>query len=447
MASNSIHGHAVSGSELCINDVLRDDELRSILSRVESEKDKETFGLVCKRWLRLQSTERKKLAARAGPHMLRKMADRFTRLHELDLAQSVSRSFFPGVTDSDLAVIANGFTCLKILNLHNCKGERSRSRPPTPRLRELWIRWYLQNSLGCSRITDAGMKAIGEGLTLLQSLDVSYCRKLTDKGLSAVAKGCSDLRMLHMAGCRFVTDGVLEALSKNCRSLEELGLQGCTSITDNGLIYLASGCHRIRFLDINKCSNVSDVGVSSICRAFSSSLKTLKLLDCYKIGDETILSLAECCGNLETLIIGGCRDVSSEAIKSLATACGSSLKNLRMDWCLNISDSSLSCVLSQCRNLEALDIGCCEELTDASFQFVSSEESALSLKILKVSNCPKITVTGIGIIVGKCSSLQYLDVRSCPYITKAGLDGADFHFPESCKVNFNGSISEPVVLL
>ncbi|XP_027937357.1 F-box/LRR-repeat protein 4 [Vigna unguiculata] len=418
MASNSIHGDGVSESKLCINDVLRDDELRSILGRVETEKDKETFGLVCKRWLRLQSTERKKLAARAGPHMLRKMADRFTRLVELDLAQSVSRSFYPGVTDSDLAVIANGFTCLKILNLHNCKG-----------------------------ITDAGMKAIGEGLSLLESLDVSYCRKLSDKGFSAVAKGCSDLRILHMAGCRFVTDGVLEALSKNCRSLEELGLQGCTSITDNGLIHLASGCHRIRFLDINKCSNVSDVGVSSISRACSSSLKTLKLLDCYKIGDETILSLAECCGNLETLIIGGCRDVSADAIKSLATACGSSLKNLRMDWCLNISDSSLSCVLSQCRNLEALDIGCCEELTDASFQFISNEGSGLSLKILKVSNCPKITVTGIGILVGKCSSLQYLDVRSCPYITKAGLDGAGFHFPESCKINFNGSIGEPAVLL
>lgn len=408
MASNSI---------LCINDVLTDDELRFILGRVDTDKDKETFGLVCKRWLLLQSTERKKLAARAGPHMLRRMADRFTRLLELDLAQSVSRSFYPGVTDSDLAVIANGFTCLKILNLYNCKG-----------------------------ITDAGMKAIGEGLSSLQSLDVSYCRKLTDKGLSAVAKGCCDLRVLHMAGCRSVTDAALEALSKNCSNLEELGLQGCTSITDNGLINLASGCPRIRFLDINKCSNVSDVGVSSISRACSSSLQTLKLLDCYKIGDETILSLAEFCGNLETLIIGGCRDVSADAIKSLATGCGSSLKSLRMDWCRNISDSSLSCVLSQCRNLEALDVSCCEELTDAAFQLISNEEPGLSLKSLMVSCCTKITVAGIGIIMDKCTSLQYLDVRSCPHITKAGLD-ANFHFPECCKINFNGSISEPVVLL
>ncbi|RDX81145.1 F-box/LRR-repeat protein 4, partial [Mucuna pruriens] len=452
MASNSMDGNAASGSRLCINDILKDDELRSILRRMESEEDKETFGLVCKRWLRLQSTERKKLAARAGPHMLRRMADRFPCLLELDLAQSISRSFYPGVTNSDLAVIANGFTCLRSLNLHNCKG---------PFLFFLLIFLILSNlssvDYGCStnktlelnlRITDVGMKAIGEGLSSLQSLDVSYCRKLTDEGLSDVAKGCCDLRILHMAGCKFVTDGLLKALSKNCRNLEELGLQGCTSITDDGLISLASGCRWIRFLDINKCIHVSDVGVCSISRACSSSLKTLKLLDCCKIGDETMLSLVKFCGNLETLIIGGCRDVSAEAIKSLATGCGNNLKNLRMDWCLNISDSSLSCVLSQCRNLEALDIGCCEELTDAAFQFIiSNEEPRLSLKILKVSNCPKITVAGIGIIVGKCPYLEYLDVRSCPHITKAGLDEADIQFPFWCKINFNGSISEPDMLI
>ncbi|XLU28389.1 hypothetical protein S245_064455, partial [Arachis hypogaea] len=105
----TLNGAGSRSSNLCINDTLTDDELRSILAKLESEKDKEIFGLVCKRWLRLQSTERKKLAARAGPHMLRIMADRFTRLLELDLAQSVSRSFYPGITDSDLDVIANFF--------------------------------------------------------------------------------------------------------------------------------------------------------------------------------------------------------------------------------------------------------------------------------------------------------------------------------------------------
>lgn len=106
-----------------INDSLGDDELRAVLARLGSDKDKENFGLVCKRWLRLQSTERKKLCARAGPFMLCRLAARFTRLRELDLSQSVSRSFFPGVTDDDLSVIATAFSCLQILNLQNCKGQ------------------------------------------------------------------------------------------------------------------------------------------------------------------------------------------------------------------------------------------------------------------------------------------------------------------------------------
>lgn len=400
---------------LCINEVLRDDELRSILSRLEDDKDKERFGLVCKRWLHLQSTERKKLSVRAGPHMLRKIAARFSRLVELDLSQSVSRSFYPGVTDSDLAVIADGFKSLKLLNLQNCKG-----------------------------ITDAGIASIGSGLCSLQSLDISYCRKLTDKGLSAVAEGCQDLRSLHLAGCRFVTDGTLQALSKNCHNLEELGLQGCTNISDSGITDLVNGCQKIKFLDLNKCSNIGDIGISSVSELCSSSLKTLKLLDCYKVRDESILFLAKFCENLETLIIGGCRDISDDSIKQLAASCKSSLKNLRMDWCLNISDSSLSCILTQCRNLEALDISCCEEVTDAAFQGLGEVE--LSLKVLKV-NCPNVTVVGIGNVLEKCNSLEYIDVRSCPHVTQASCEEAGLQFPRCCKVNFAGSLFEPDVLL
>lgn len=406
-------------SGVCINEALTDDELRAVLAKLQSDKDKEVFGLVCKRWLHLQSTERKKLCARAGPLMLRKMAARFSRLVELDLSQSVSRSFYPGVTDSDLKVIADGFGCLRVLGLQHCRG-----------------------------ITDVGLMAIGRNLSHLQSLDVSYCRKLTDKGLSAIAESCCDLRSLHLAGCRSVNDKVLEALSKNCHNLEELGLQGCTYITDSGLTFLVKGCQRMKFLDINKCSNISDIGVCSVSISCSCSLKTLKLLDCYKVGDESVLSLAQFCKNLETLIIGGCRDISDESVKSLAiAACSHSLKNLRMDWCLNISDLSLNCIFCNCRNLEALDIGCCEEVTDAAFQGLNKGGSKLGLKVLKVSNCPKITVAGIGLLLDSCNSLEYLDVRSCPHVTEAGCDQAGLQFPECCKVNFLGSLSEPDVLV
>ncbi|OWM90654.1 F-box/LRR-repeat protein 20 [Punica granatum] len=413
MASPS-GGESGSGAvPVCINEILTDDELRSILSKLDTEKDRELFGFVCKRWLHLQSSERRKLAVRAGTHMLIKLATRFFRVSELDLSQSVSRSFYPGVTDKDLYVIASNFRGLKVLHLQNCKG-----------------------------ISDVGMIELGGGLSSLQSLDVSYCRKVTDRGLEAVAKGCHDLRRLQLAGCRLITDLALQSLSENCQRLEELGLQGCTSITDFGITQLVKCCKKIKLLDISKCSNVGDEGVSNVAKSCSLNLKTLKLLDCYEVKDESIISLATYCKNLETLVISGCKDISDEAMKSLASACGSSLRKLRMDWCLSISDCALSCILTQCRSLEALDIGCCEGVTDAAFNGLESGGVELGLKVLKVSNCHGITVTGIRVLLDKCRSLEYLDVRSCPRITKAVCDEAGLQFPERCKVNFDGSLSE-----
>ncbi|KAI3874993.1 hypothetical protein MKW98_019566 [Papaver atlanticum] len=402
---------------VCINETLTDDELRSILSKLDNYKDKEGFGLVCKKWLHLQSTERRKLCARAGPLMLKKMAARFSRIVELDLSQSLSRSFYPGVTDSDLSVVSNGFTSLQTLHLNNCKG-----------------------------ITDKGLVELGKGLPRLQSLDISYCRKLTDKGLTAIAEGCPNLRNLHLVGCRFITDGTLVALSKNCPHLEALALQGCVNVTDSGLSALVDKCRKIKFLDVSKCTNVGDAGILRVSEA-CSSLTTLKLLDCLKAGDDSIYSLARSCKNLETLVIGGCRNISDESIKSLAFSCNHKLKFLRMDWCLSISDSALSCILSLCKNLEALDIGCCEEVTDRAFQDLASSGFESSLKILRISSCPKITVFGITKLLESCKTLQYLDVRSCPHITEWDCDQAGLLFPAYCKVNFTGSLSGSDVLI
>ena len=54
--------------------------------KLQSDKEKEVVGLVCKRWLHLQSTKQKKLCVRAGPLMLRKMAAWFSQLVELNLS-------------------------------------------------------------------------------------------------------------------------------------------------------------------------------------------------------------------------------------------------------------------------------------------------------------------------------------------------------------------------
>ncbi|WOL09826.1 hypothetical protein Cni_G18579 [Canna indica] len=398
---------------VCINDALTDDELRAVLARLEKEEERDLFGLVCKRWLRLQGSERRRLRARAGPAMLRRMADRFPGLVELDLSQSTSRSFYPGVTDSDLAVIVAGFRDLHVLDLQNCKG-----------------------------VTDVGMMTLGNSLSTLQSLDVSLCRKITDKGLVAIALGCSNLKKLHITGSKSVTDELLKALSKSCPYLEDLGLAGCTNISNTGLSALADGCRNIKALDVSKCTKVGDAGVSRVVETSSSSLKIIKLLDCFRVSDESILCLAKFCQNLETLVIGGCRDVSDESIKSLSLACRHSLRSLRMDWCLNVTDSLLNCVLSNCTHLAALDIGCCDKVTDSAFQSLGIGGYESQLKVLKMSNCSKITISGLGSILQYCKYLEYLDLRSCPHLTRLGCQQAGLQFPEGCKTNYDGSLCE-----
>ncbi|KAE8801861.1 putative F-box/LRR-repeat protein C02F5.7 [Hordeum vulgare] len=401
------------GDEAVINGVLTDDELRAVLTRLGPESERDAFGLVCRRWLRIQSSERRRLRARAGPSMLRRLAARFPGILELDLSQSPSRSFYPGVIDDDLNVIAGGFCNLRVLALQNCKG-----------------------------ITDVGMVKLGEGLPCLQTLDVSHCKKLSDKGLKVVASGCRKLRQLHIAGCRLITDNLLRAMSKSCLNLEELGAAGLNSITDAGISALADGCHKMKSLDISKCNKVGDPGICKIAEASSSSLVSLKLLDCSKVGNKSIHSLAKFCCNLETLIIGGCQDISDESIEALALACCSRLRILRMDWCLKITDASLRSLLCNCKLLAAIDVGCCDQITDAAFQGMEANLFRSELRVLKINNCVGLTVLGVSRVIESCKALEYLDVRSCPQVTRQSCEEAGLQLPGGCKVNFEGSLSE-----
>jgi F-box/leucine-rich repeat protein 2/20 len=291
-------------------------------------------------------------------------------------------------------------------------------------------------------ITDVGMVKIGEGLPCLQTLDVSHCKKLSDKGLKVVALGCQNLRKLHITGCRLITDNLLHVVSKSCLNLEELGAAGCNSITDAGITALADGCHNMKSLDISKCSKVGDPGVCKIAEISASSLLSLKLLDCSKVGNKSIYSLAKFCCNLEALIISGCRDISDEPIEALALACCNSLRSLRMDWCLKITGASLRSLLRNCKLLAAIDVGCCDQITDAAFQGMETNMFRSELRALKINNCVCLTVVGVSSVIESCNALEYLDVRSCPQVTRLSCVQAGLQFPSGCKVNFEGSLSE-----
>ena len=63
-----------------------------------------------------------------------------------------------------------------------------------------------------SKVTDAGVTALGAGCGLLQSINFWDCNKVTDAGISALSAGCGKLRSINVGGCNKVTDACLMSL-------------------------------------------------------------------------------------------------------------------------------------------------------------------------------------------------------------------------------------------
>ena len=113
-----------------------------------------------------------------------------------------------------------------------------------------------------------------------------------------------------------------------------------------------------------------------------------------------------------------------------------------MDWCLKITDASFRSLLRNCKHLAAIDVGCCDQITDASFEGMEANVFRSELRVLKINNCVSITVAGVSCVIESCKTLKYLDVRSCPQVTRQSCEEAGLQFPGGCKVNFEGSLSE-----
>ncbi|HEY1187811.1 MAG TPA: COR domain-containing protein, partial [Gemmata sp.] len=81
----------------------------------------------------------------------------------------------------------------------------------------------------CTRVTDAGVKAVAEGLNLT-TLDLWNCMQVTDAGVSAVAERLTHLTTLNLSYCRQVTDAGVSAVAERLTNLTTLNLMNCNKV-------------------------------------------------------------------------------------------------------------------------------------------------------------------------------------------------------------------------
>lgn len=127
----------------------------------------------------------------------------------------------------------------------------------------------------CTRLTSAGVKAIGYATPDLEGLQLSGCKTLTDAALEPILASTPRLTHLELEDLGELTNALLaEHLVKApcAASLEHLSLSYCESIGDVGVLPVFQTCKRLRSCDLDN-TRISDLVLAEAAAMVSKRSK------------------------------------------------------------------------------------------------------------------------------------------------------------------------------
>ncbi|XP_026459119.1 F-box/LRR-repeat protein 12-like [Papaver somniferum] len=318
------------------------DCLNLIFKCLETKDDRNSFGLTCHEWLRIQNNNHESLWYR----------------NNYDPAGN-----YPKISPESLAII----TCRLLIRFQHLK-KLSLSRLP--------------------RITDFVTPQSQSFGSNVQSLSLDncsdYCPDYSDKQLSLIFSWFPRLTYISLDSSDIADKG-LDALAKCCSSLKTVDLQWCCSITDSGLSCLLQKCRELRSLSIIACSNITGVGFLGCARTLTHleaggcKLKPegiraivsgggLEYLDLKTpdwlaevdqegciINTEAVIVISKGCPLLEELFLSNCEEVELQGWEAIGLNC-KELESLFVMGCQKLCDMGLQAIWDGCDKLSELYI-------------------------------------------------------------------------------------------
>ncbi|TQV94600.1 hypothetical protein V2A60_005629 [Cordyceps javanica] len=159
---------------------------------------------------------------------------------------------------------------------------------------------------GCADLSDEALKIMMHGVDpeidiltdrpiapprKLRHLDVSRCTRLTSAGVKAIGYATPQLQGLQLSGCKTLTDAALEPILASTPRLTHLELEDLAELTNSILsehLVKAPCAASLQHLSLSYCENIGDVGVLPVMQT-CTKLQSCDL-DNTRISD---LSLAE----------------------------------------------------------------------------------------------------------------------------------------------------------
>ncbi|XP_077067093.1 protein AMN1 homolog isoform X2 [Siphateles boraxobius] len=183
---------------------------------------------------------------------------------------------------------------------------------------------------------------------------------VTDSNISQLVH--AGTHTLDLQNC-MVSDTALKQI--NCLQLKTILLKGCSEITSEGVEVLASRCPCLQVVDLTGCTAVTDSGIQALAR-YCKCLEVISLHSCTALSDRALLELGSNCRRLHSIYFSGTK-VTDQGVIGLATGvCSSSLKELQMVRCRNLTDLAVTAVLANCANIRIFNFHGCPLMTDES---------------------------------------------------------------------------------
>ncbi|KAL6200497.1 hypothetical protein ACLB2K_030278 [Fragaria x ananassa] len=314
---------------------LNDDLVGQIVNKVTKD-DRKSFSEVCTQWFKVEGLSRSSLSV---------CLDRF----DFDLGGLLTR--FPNIIDLVVWGSSTTDTHLELI-AQNC-----------PKLESIII--YCDDDQG----SDDGilgakcLLALGNRCPKLSKVKFVGSFAVGDSGVVALLHSARHLKALVVLRNRLISDEALRAIG--CLSSITLLKLVLCDITDVGLGFLANGSasKAIKELVLATYHGVTDTGVELLCRM--CSLERLDL---------------SCRGELVT-------DIGGVAISTIQT-----LKELRLESLMSVSDTTMVALAQNCRNLEVLELQECFRVTGAGIRTFSGHKGLRRLGLLGLINFSQVDV-------------------------------------------------------
>ncbi|KAF5179942.1 F-box protein skp2a [Thalictrum thalictroides] len=263
--------------------------------------------------------------------------------------------------------------------------------------------------------------AICLGLT---HLCLSWCKNGMNNLLLSLAPKFTKLQALSLRQEKAqLQDDAVEAVANFCHDLLDLDLSKSTRLTDRSLYALAHGCTSLTKLNISGCTSFGDAALaylSGCCR----NLKTLNLCGCGRAAtDRALEAIAYNCNQLQTLNLGWCEGITDVGVTSLAYGCPD-LRALDLCGCVLITDESVVALATRCLHLRSLGLYYCKNITDKAMYSLANSRVKSERDLWATVKKSKYEDGLMNLNISQCTSLtpsavqavcdSFPDLHTCP---------------------------------